>query len=82
MAPEELPTRRCRVIDPDNAVEEVRAFLEATPEGERRWCEVWFPAPPHRDPVEWDREQADTFDAVELVDGEIVTLPPYAEMTR
>lgn len=82
MAPEELPTRRCRVIDADNALDEIRSFLESTPEGERPWCEVWYPAPEHRDPEEWDREQAETFDAVELVDGEIVTLPPYEEMSR
>lgn len=77
-----LPTRRCRVIDPDNAVEEIRAFLEATPPGERKWCEVWYPAPAHRDPDEWEAAQPDSFDAVELVDGELVTLPPYAELTK
>ncbi len=66
MAPE-LPSRRCRVIDPDKAVDEIRAFLEATPEGERAWCEVWYPAPEHRDGDEWDALQADSFEAVELV---------------
>jgi hypothetical protein len=79
MAPE-LPTRRCRVIDPENAIDEIRAFLEATPAGERAWCEVWYPAPDHRDAAEWDHDQHESFDAVELVDGEIVTLPPYAEI--
>ena len=82
MVPEDIPTRRYRVIDSDNAVNEIRAFLEAMPAGERKWCEVWYPAPDHRDPDEWEAEQRETFDAVELVDGEIVTLPPYVEMGR
>lgn len=75
-----LPTHRCRVIDPADAMTEVREFLEGLKaSGERAWCEVVYPAPPHRDPDEWEREQADTFDAVELTDdGDIVTLPPYA----
>lgn len=74
------PTHRCRVIDVDNAMTEVRAFLEGLKaNGERPWCEVVYPAPPHRDPDEWERSQADTFDAVELDDnGDIVTLPPYS----
>jgi len=85
MTPEvsQLPTRRCRVIDPENAVDEIRAFLEATPDGERAWCEVFYPAPAHLDPLkkaEWEARQPDTFDAVELVDGELVTLPPYAKI--
>lgn len=80
-----IPTRRCRVIDPDRAMEEIRAFLDALEaEGERPWCEVWFPAPEHLNDAEaraWEERQADAFDAVELVDGEIVTLPPYADLT-
>lgn len=80
-----LPTRRCRVIDPDRAMDEIRAFLDGlVDEGERPWCEVWYPAPDHLHDVErvaWDSRQSNTFDAVELVDGEIITLPPYAELT-
>lgn len=80
-----IPKRRCRVIDPDRAMEEIRAFLEGlASEGERPWCEVWFPAPEHLsvgEALAWEQRQADAFDAVELVDGEIVTLPPYAELT-
>lgn len=73
------PTHRCRVIDPLEAMTEVRTFLEnLKANGERPWCEVVYPAPDHRDPDEWEREQADTFDAVELVDDEVVTLLPYA----
>lgn len=84
MAPE-LPSRRCRVIDPDNAVDEIRAFLEATPAGERAWCEVFYPAPARltaEEKAEWESRQDDTFDAIELVDGELVTLPPYSELTK
>lgn len=85
MSADLIPTRRCRVIDPDRAMDEIRAFLESLEaEGERPWCEVWFPAPEHLSADEaraWEQRQADTFDAVELVDGEIVTLPPYAELT-
>lgn len=76
-----LPYRRCRVIDTDNAMVEIRAFLDRlVAEGERPWCEVWYPAPGHRNVAHWNHRQAGTFDAVELVDGEIVTLPPYAEL--
>ncbi len=81
-APEALPSRRCRVIDPDNAVDEIRAFLEATPPGERAWCEVFYPAPEGVDPGEWELGQGDAFDAIELVDGELVTLPAYVELTK
>jgi len=45
---------------------------------------VWFPAPAHLSADEardWEDRQGDAFDAVELVDGEIVTLPPYTELT-
>jgi hypothetical protein len=77
-----LPTHRCRVVDPDNAMLEVREFLEGLKaNGERPWCEVVYPAPAHRNAEEWETLQADTFDAVELTaDGDIVTLPPYAEL--
>lgn len=77
------PTRKLRVIDTDNAVEEILAFgkhLEA--EGERPWFEVWYPAPGRYlgTAEEWDQKQAEAFDAVEIIDGEIVTLPPYSEL--
>lgn len=85
MSADLIPTRRCRVIDTDRAMEEVRAFLDGlASEGERPWCEVWFPAPAHLNASErraWEQRQADAFDAVELIDGEIVTLPPYSELT-
>jgi hypothetical protein len=77
----DLPTRRLRVIDPDNATAEILAFLERLrDEGERPWCEVVYPAPDHVDPDVWEAQQEDTFDALELVDGDLVTVPPYAEL--
>lgn len=78
------PTQRLRVIDPDNADAEIRTFLEnLAAKGERAWCEVWYPRPAHFDgtDAEWDGLQADTFDALELVDGDLVTVPPYEELT-
>jgi hypothetical protein len=79
-----VPTRRLRVNDPEQAMDEIRAYLEGpAAAGERPWCEVWYPAPDQLTPDEqaaWEAAQPATFDAVELVDGEIVTLPPYAEL--
>lgn len=77
------PNRRFHVTDPGNAVEQITGFLEGFPEGERRWCEVFYPAPEHLSPQEraaWNAAQLGAFDAVELVDGVLVTLPPYEEL--
>lgn len=80
------PTSRIRIIDRDNANEEITAHLERlAAEGERPWCEVFYPAPTHLTAAEreqWETAQHDAFDAVELVDGVIVTLPPYAELEQ
>lgn len=78
-----LPTLRFHVTDLDNAVSEITTFLQGIPDGERRWCEVFYPAPAHLSGQEralWDAAQEETFDAVELVDGVLVTLPPYEEL--
>lgn len=78
-----LPTLRFRVTDPDDAVSEITTFLQGLPDGERRWCEVLYPAPAHLSAQEralWDAAEEDTFDAVELIDGVLVTLPPYEEL--
>lgn len=76
----DLPTRRLRVIDTENAVAEIEAFAQRlVDEGERPWFEVHYPRPTWFEgtDAEWHEAQRETFDAVELVDGEIVTLPPY-----
>lgn len=79
-----IPTSKLRIINVDNAVEEIYSFARTlTEQGERPWFEVRYPSPPHLSPAEyiqWQKDQEDTFDAVEVIDGEIVTLPPYAEL--
>lgn len=80
-APETRPSERLYVADADNAGVEILAFLGSlAAAGKRPWCEVFYPAPARLTPEEkaaWEVRQLDTFDAVELVDGEVVTLPPY-----
>ncbi|UYL87134.1 hypothetical protein QEH40_gp13 [Microbacterium phage OscarSo] len=85
--PDALPTERLYVQDPDNAGVEILAFLgKLAAEGKRPWCEVFYPAPARLAPVDradWEKRQLDHFDAVELMpDGQVVTLPPYAEITE
>lgn len=76
-----LPTHRVTVVNTENAIVEIRAFLEElAAEGERPWAEVFYPPPAHVDPETWAHEQGAACDAIELVDGELVTLPPYVEL--
>lgn len=79
--PESRPTAKCVIDNVDNAGSEIFAFLgKLAAEGKRPWCEVHYPAPARLTPAEkaaWELRQLDTFDAVELIDGQIVTLPPY-----
>lgn len=83
---ESFPTHRVRIIDVDNAIDEIRAFLNGlAAEGKRPWAEVFYPPPPRLTPEEaaaWERRQLDHFDAVELIGDAVVTLPPYAEMSK
>ena len=79
----ELPTAKLRIIDPSNAQEEMLAFGRGLLEmGERPWFEVRWPRPEghEKSQEEWDRDQEETFDAVELMNGELFTLPPYAAL--
>ncbi len=77
----DIPTRRYTVRDPDHANEEIIAFLAGIEaDGERPWFEVLYPAPPHIDADAWAERQEESFDALELVDGELRTLPPYAAL--
>ena len=77
-----LPTQRLQILDTDAALDEIQAFAARLIEaGERPWFEVRYPAPAHLSPEqasEWLVSQEGTFDAVEVVDGAIVTLPPYS----
>lgn len=84
MATPDVPSERLIIENPENAGSEILAFLgNLAAAGKRPWCEVFYPAPARLSPEEkaaWEARQLDTFDAVELVDGDLVTLPPYAEM--
>lgn len=79
-----LPTEVLYIQDPDNANDEILEFakdLEAR--GERAWFEIRYPAPAllsEEDKKVWWKEQDNFFDAVEVIDGEIHTLPPYVEL--
>ncbi|WZH36231.1 MAG: hypothetical protein PIR02_15905 [Microbacterium enclense] len=78
----DIPTQRYTVRDPNKATEEITTFLEGlAAAGERPWCEVRYPAPDYvEDKGAWLAEQENTFDVVELVNGELGTAPPYAEI--
>lgn len=83
-----IPTQRLDIVEADNANEEILAFardLEA--KGERAWFEVHYPKrdlpedhPDHLTDEEFAEVDAETFDAVEVIDGEIHTLPPYEKL--
>lgn len=83
-APPLTPTASLTIQDPDQWEAEARAFAaELEAKGERPWFEVRWPAPHRLDDAEraeWLERQEDTYDALELIDGELVTLPPYAEL--
>ena len=76
-----IPTQRLDIVEADNANEEILAFardLEA--KGERPWFEVHYPKPEGMTDEEFAVKDAETFDAVEVIDGEIFTLPPYEKL--
>lgn len=79
-----IPSAALTVTDPDNWEEEATNFAaELIVRGERPWFELRYPAPAHlplAEQHEWLARQEETFDAIELVAGEFVTLPPYAEL--
>lgn len=78
------PTASLTITNPDEWEAEARAFAdELIAQGERPWFEVRWPAPPRLtgdEAAEWLARQEQTYDALELVDGAFVTLPPYAEL--
>ncbi len=84
MTDSKIPTESLTIQDPAHANEEILAFgAELEARGERPWFEVRYPSPEgltRREHVEWLAKQEAVFDAVEIVNGEIKTLPPYAEL--
>lgn len=74
--------------DTTQANEEILAYAKTLQaQGERPWFEVYYPAPAHlteEEAAQWrarqDHLDGGTFDAVEVIDGEIHTLPPYSEL--
>lgn len=78
------PTASLTIKDPDAwEIEALALAAELIDKGERPWFEVRWPAPAHLTPAEqheWLAAQEKTFDAIELVNGEFVTLPSYAEL--
>lgn len=88
MSDSKLPVARLRIIDTDKANEEILAYAELlVARNERPWFEVLYPAPDYltdEEKAAWnDRQEhidGGTYDAVEVIDGEIHTLPPYSEL--
>ena len=88
---DKIPTRSLTIQDPDNWEAEAREFAaQLVAAGERPWFEVRYPAPARlteAEQAEWlDRQESlegkGTYDAIELVDGQFVSLPPYAELAK
>lgn len=76
-----LPKRSLTIKNPQRWEVEAREFAAALiANGERAWFEVRWPPPNGKSPEEWEAAQDDTFDAIELVDGVFLTLPPYSEL--
>lgn len=84
MTNSKIPTESLSIQDPANANEEILSFAaELEARGERPWFEIRYPAPDYLTDAqqdEWRAAQEEVFDAVEIVDGEIRTLPPYSEL--
>lgn len=84
MAEPLTPTASLTITNPDLWEVEARAFAdELIAKGERPWFELRWPAPERLTDEEraaWLARQEDTYDALELVDGVLVTLPPYADL--
>lgn len=84
-----IPTERLHVQDAENWDTEAREFAEKLiQEGKRPWFELLWPTPEHAlvgnmTDEEWQDRQENlngvgTYDAVELINGQFVTLPPYS----
>jgi hypothetical protein len=79
-----IPTEKLAVSVPDNANEEILVFAsKLVAEGKRPWFEVRYPAPEALSPDEqaaWLEAQEAVYDAVEVVNDDIYTLPPYSTL--
>lgn len=78
-----IPTEKLFISDPANANEEILAFAKTLSDrGERAWFEVHYPKPDDMSQEEFDAKNAETYDALEVIDGEIHTLPPYSALEK
>lgn len=82
---ENIPHQRLDISKDDvpNAVDVILEFakkLEAA--GERAFFEVHYPKREGMTDEEFAKKDAETFDAVEVIDGKIYTLPPYSELEK
>ena len=92
MVNEKIPTERLYVKSEDDWETEARAFAEKLiQEGKRPWFEVFYPTPKvlpeNMTPEEWQDRQlrlegVGTYDAIELIEGSFVTLPPYSQLQK
>ena len=79
---DKLPTHSLSIVEPIDSWElQMLSFAKhLEDQGERTWFEVRWPAPKdlsEEEKVKWLAKQEEVYDAVEVIDGEIVTLPPY-----
>lgn len=81
---DKIPTERLDIQNAAEANEEILAFADTLmAEGKEPRFEVRFPSPDFLSEDEkkaWLEKQEEVFDAVEVIEGEIRTLPPYAEL--
>ncbi|UVG35178.1 hypothetical protein SEA_CECE_169 [Microbacterium phage Cece] len=84
MTTSKIPTEQLFINDRDNADIEILDFADQlVREGKEPRFEVRYPAPKalsKKEKDEWLEKQELVFDAVEVVDGEIRTLPSYEEL--
>lgn len=81
-----IPTAILTIRDEDNWQEEMLAYARTLKGiGERPWFEVRWPAPvrlSEEQAAAWLERQNEIYDAVEVIDGVVHTLPPYAELLK
>lgn len=91
MAEEKIPTASLTILNPDAWEAEAHQFaLQLIEEGKRPWFKLFWPTPvtalaDGMTDEEWQDRQENlngegTYDAIELIDGEFVTVPPFSEL--